>query len=735
LAFGRVVLLTDRPLADLDGDASGIDVVTGITVATREDYSRFVVTGLREHLTTPFVLLVQWDGFVVNPAAWSDAFLDFDYIGARWHWHRDGMDVGNGGFSLRSRRLLDALADPAIVVDANEDEVICRKYRPFLEQRYGIRFAPASLADRFSFEADYAAGTPFGFHGLFNFWRVLSPAELAEFCSDAPDAIALSPQFGQLCRNYMNLGRWSEAATCLERAVAADPGRTDLAEALAHCRASAARTPAARRNDPCPCGSGRRYKHCHGSGSGSDAVAAADADAETRLRSALALHQRGDVDAAERAYRELLAHVPGHPIAEHFLGVARYQRGDFTEALPLLQRSTAARPQEPDFHLNLGLALLATGEEDGAIAEIGETLRLNPRHPAAHNNLGLALQARNRLPEAIAAFRAAVALQPSYAEAHWNLSLALLAAGEFAEGWREYEWRLRVPALGGVERPSPLPRWDGRIAPGRRLRLTTEQGFGDAIQFARFVPMLARAGMRIELQCRPELHRLFRSLEGVERLLAPDDHTGTAECVHHLMSVPAVLGLDAASLPESVPYLGVARADVDAWRARTRALGEVLKVGVVWAGRKTHTNDRNRSLPFEALAPLVDLDGIRLVSLQQGDVPEAFARLATSGRIASYASVITDFYDTAALIEALDVVVTVDTSVAHLAGALARPVIVMLPFAPDWRWMLGRTDSAWYPTATLVRQATARDWAPVVAEVRQLLAARARSPGGGAPSG
>jgi hypothetical protein len=263
-AFGRVLFVTDRSFA-LDG----VDVLTIPMLASRDAYSQFVVKALGRHIDTPHALLIQWDGFVVNAGAWTDEFLDYDYIGARWGWEQEGQSVGNGGFSLRSKRLLDALADPDIVDIAIEDAAICRTYRPLLEQRYGIRFAPGALADRFAFETTYPAGTPFGFHGLFNFWLYFGKPDIEAFAAMATPAILGSAQCLQLAKNLAELQRDDEAAHLLERIVAAHPARQEAAQLLRGLRGprspaepAGAKPPG--RNDPCPCGSGRRFKSCHG---------------------------------------------------------------------------------------------------------------------------------------------------------------------------------------------------------------------------------------------------------------------------------------------------------------------------------------------------------------------------------------------------------------------------------------------------------------------------------------
>lgn len=270
-AFGHVLFVTDRAF-----DIDGISVIRIAPLASKAAYSHFMVKALRRHVATEFVLIIQWDGFVINPSAWSDTFLDYDYVGARWGWPTDGHTVGNGGFSLRSRRLLDALADPHVAEIAVEDEAICRTYRTYLETARGIRYAPEAMADQFSFETTYPQGLPFGFHGLFNFWLFFRKADLFAFLEMATPAILGSLQCMQLAKNLAELQRNDEAAMMLSKILAAHPGHAEAARLLATLGgtvpaptvAPASSAPAANRavgrNDPCPCGSGKRYKACHG---------------------------------------------------------------------------------------------------------------------------------------------------------------------------------------------------------------------------------------------------------------------------------------------------------------------------------------------------------------------------------------------------------------------------------------------------------------------------------------
>jgi hypothetical protein len=263
--FGRVLLVTDRAF-----DLAGVDVLRIAPLASREAYSHFVIKELAQHIRTEFVLMVQWDGFVINPAAWSDEFLEFDYIGAKWGWPTDGHTVGNGGFSLRSKRLLDALADPHVAEFPIEDEAICRHYRSYLEATHGIRFAPETVADQFSFEASYPKGLPFGFHGLFNFWLFFQKPDIAAFLEMTTPAILGSPQCMQLAKNLAELKRTAESAMVANRILGAHPSHAEAAGLLGRLTIPAPATPAVAavkpvgRNDPCPCGSGKRYKACHG---------------------------------------------------------------------------------------------------------------------------------------------------------------------------------------------------------------------------------------------------------------------------------------------------------------------------------------------------------------------------------------------------------------------------------------------------------------------------------------
>jgi tetratricopeptide (TPR) repeat protein len=717
VAFARTLLLTSELPPGIVA-TPGIDVTPIPAITSRDGYSDFVLKSLLPYVETSHVLLVQWDGYVINPSAWEPAFAECDYIGAKWFWYNDGMRVGNGGFSLRSRRLLEALQDPRIVRVDNEDSTIGRSYRPLLEREHGIRFATEDVADRFSFEAAYPIGTPFGFHGLYNFCRTVPQAEIAALCPNFSDTIARSPQLLQLLRNCSALGQWQAAAAIGRRIVAASPDADEAGTLLATAEKRAGAPPSAGRNDPCPCGSGRKFKQCHGSFSAPAAALPVDADA--LARAAVAAHQAGRIDEAERGYRGALAVAPDHPIASHYLGVALYQRNRFDEAIPLLARSAAAVPQEPEFHNNLGLALAAVDRHDDAAAAYRRALELKPAHAIAWNNLGLVLNAALRLPEAIDAFRQAIAHKPDFAQAHWNLSLALLTQGEYRKGWREYAWRESIGELAGRERRYAGPRWDGVVREGMTLLITAEQGLGDMLQFIRLVEPLARNGVTVLVSAPRPLLSLLATAPGVARVFGPQDPIPAYDAHAPLLALADAFGIDASTIPANVPYLKPDPRRCTEVANTLSAYAGRRKIGLAWAGNRAHANDRRRSIALSQLAPLLDTPAAAWFSLQPIADDAAAAALNAASELIRL-PVRSEFDGTAALVSQLDLIITVDTSIAHLAGALARPTWVLLPFAPDWRWQTQRTDSPWYPTARLFRQPRPGAWDTVIRDVQAAL--------------
>jgi hypothetical protein len=340
----------------------------------------------------------------------------------------------------------------------------------------------------------------------------------------------------------------------------------------------------------------------------------------------------------------------------------------------------------------------------------------------AHVALGNLRADQMRNEEALAAFDAALELEPSDVSARWSRSLVLLRMGNFGEGFEEFEHRAGS-IVASASRMLAGPDWNPNAGQlDKRLLLYAEQGLGDTIQFVRLAKVLQQRGHDVALLPPQSLERLCRTLDPNIAVLRADRPLSPHDAHCSLMSLPAKLGLDLNSIPAPVPYLSVDAEMLAQWRSRLSAL-PAPRVGLCWSGSKTHNNDAQRSIPFAQLEPLSTAPGISFVSLVKDVRPSDASALVAQTNVVDLMADVADFYDTAGLISALDLVVTVDTSIAHLAGALGKPVWVLLPFAPDWRWLTDREDSPWYPTARLFRQPGAGAWQPVLERVAAELAA------------
>ncbi|MBK8163476.1 MAG: glycosyltransferase family protein [Gammaproteobacteria bacterium] len=453
------------------------------------------------------------------------------------------------------------------------------------------------------------------------------------------------------------------------------------------------------------------------------------------------------------AYERALALKPGYAEAWLNRGNALETLSRTDEALASYERAAALRPELAPVHFNRGNILRKLGRKEEALESYGRVLALKPDYAEAWNNRGNVLRELNcpeaalpdieralalrpeyadawlnrgiildvlsRREEALDCFRRVIALQPDHAEAHYCISLQRLLNGDFRQGWAEYEWRWKV-ADTGIPPDYPQPLWLGREdLDGRGILLHAEQGFGDTLQFCRYARLVADRGARVILQVQPSLASLLARLAGPAQIVAQGAPLPPFDLHCPLMSLPLALGTDLQSIPAGIPYLSADTAKVAAWRTRL-GTGNTPRVGLAWSGRPTHRNDTNRSIRLQELAPLLDA-GATFVSLQKEVREEDRASLASMPGIRHFGDALQDYDDTAALIECLDLVVTVDTSVAHLAGALGKPVWILLPSNPDWRWLLQREDSPWYPTARLFRQARINDWNNPISNVASAL--------------
>jgi tetratricopeptide (TPR) repeat protein len=493
---------------------------------------------------------------------------------------------------------------------------------------------------------------------------------------------------------------------------------------------------------------------------------------------AVILQAEGKAAEAEAVFRYVLKVAPDNPDALHFVGLAEYQKGRTDAALRLMMRAVQVGGDNPDFSANLGKLLLALGRpaEAGTVfrralelapksadlhlrmaethrllgnldeAEAGyrRALALDPKLAGAGNGLGLVLEAQGRTKEAeavyrrtlkacgelpdvlynlgnvlrdqhkadpaIAAYRRAIDCRPDFAEAHVHLAFALLLKGDFRPAWREYEWRWRVPAFAGSRRAFAEPAWDGGPLKGRTLLLYAEQGFGDTLQFARYAGVAAAKGGRVILECQPALARLMRTATGVRKAVAQGAKLPKFDCHAPLLGVPGLVGTTLKTVPADVPYLAAEPTLARKWRKKLGG-GDGLKIGIAWRGTAERRGNPARACPLTAFRPFLADGRFRLFGLQK-DIAAEDKPLPKG--IVDLADDLDDFADTAAAVAALDLVVTIDTAVAHLAGALGKPTFLLLSTAGDWRWLTKRKDSPWYPSMRIFRQARAGEWAAVL---------------------
>jgi Tfp pilus assembly protein PilF len=439
--------------------------------------------------------------------------------------------------------------------------------------------------------------------------------------------------------------------------------------------------------------------------------------AKAELNLGVALMDEGELEAAGELLRAALALEPKLPQAHYNLGNLLEKQAALEEAAASFRRAAQLAPEFYEAHNNLGAVLLKAGKPAGALASFERALALNPRHAEAHHNLGNTLADLGRDADALASYRQAVALDPAHVQAAFAEAMLTLLAGELRVGFEQYESRWRLETL--PPRGFAAPLWNGEDLAGRTILLHAEQGYGDTIQCLRYVPQVAARGGRIVLEVPTELLGLARRLPEIDELVARGDALPEFELQCPLFSLPRAFGTTLDSIPAPVPYLGAAPEAVARWRER---LGTApgLKVGIAWAGSPMHRSDAQRSIAIEQWLPLLRLEGVRWFSLQAGARAADLARLP-EGLVTDLALELRDFAETAAAIRNLDLVIAVDTAVAHLAGALGSPAFVLLRERPDWRWLLGRDDSPWYPTLRLFRQRRAGDWEDVLRRVRGVL--------------
>jgi len=446
------------------------------------------------------------------------------------------------------------------------------------------------------------------------------------------------------------------------------------------------------------------------------------------------------LDKAEVICRKILKAAPNNARAMHLLGLTIYKRGGNEQAADLIARAMELRPDLPEIHNSLGMVMMVLGRYKEGLDAYRQTLRLLPKNqahdlPKLYSNIGNAYQLLGRFDEALKYHERSLIEKPGDPIAIWNRAHIFLLHGEFLKGWPGHEIRFQLPKAKTKFYPHrfDVPKWDGKPFPGKRLFIHDEQGLGDIIQFARYLPLVKPLGGTVIFEVRGALLELFRDLPGVDVLVERMPNTKSTlefDLAIPLLSLPAAFGTTLETVPADIPYLHAEPGKAAQWRERFRQDGirdDLLKIGVVWAGNLDNIPLRHRSFELRQLAPYLKLSGVQLIGLQKGaETATQVERLPEDLAFPNYGEEFEDFTDTAAAIENLDLVVTIDTAVAHLAGAMGKPVWTMLAYPPDWRWLLEREDNPWYPTMRLFRQEKMGEWWPLFERVADALREQVR---------
>jgi tetratricopeptide (TPR) repeat protein len=433
-----------------------------------------------------------------------------------------------------------------------------------------------------------------------------------------------------------------------------------------------------------------------------------------------AYHKTGQLEKAITFYERTIQLNPS-PSAYNNLGSALLEKGQIDEGIICYKKALQIDPNYANAYCNMGVAFREKRQIDEVIISFYKTIRLNPNHADAYSNLGSILSNKRQLDESIKNYQAALRLNPNHAEAHYGLSLVLLSLGNFIEGLKEHEWRWKSKDFICQYRNFSQPFLDISVIEGRTIFLYAEQGLGDNIQFIRYAPLIAQRGGNVILECSKELKSLLQNITSISKVITYGEQLPEFDMYCPLLSLPFVFNTRVETIPAKIPYITADTELVRKWGKKLHDDNSLFKIGLVWAGNPKHKNNYDRSCSLEVFRPLTQCENISFYSLQKGEAGKQAKNSFEGMNFIDYMDEVHDFADTAALIENLDLIVSVDTAVAHLAGALGKQVWTLLPFAPDWRWMLNREDSPWYPTMRLFRQPSPGDWKSVIDKIKDEL--------------
>jgi tetratricopeptide (TPR) repeat protein len=443
-------------------------------------------------------------------------------------------------------------------------------------------------------------------------------------------------------------------------------------------------------------------------------VSLADAIAEIS-----AFEQANKLDEADDLSNRVLAAMPDHPHVLHITGIVAYRKGRLAQAIERMERSAVLAPNVALYPRNMCEVYRGAGRLEDAVRAGQRAVELSPNDSRAYFNLALIHYERLELDEAVRVADQALALDPEFAEAHFEKAEALLLAGKMAAGWESYEWRFKLKQAEGMLPKTDKPQWDGGPLPSGRLLLIADQGFGDCIQFGRLIPWACERAPRPTLACSGELTNLLMQIPGIGRIVNRWEATGEYDAYIPLSGLPRLAGIGTDNVPLNDTYLAPKPELVAEWADRLDRLVPkgLRRVGLVWAGRPTHKNDKKRTLKLAQFAPLLARPDIAVLTVQKGDQIAQVGSYYGRAPLINLGPDIADFADTMAILKSVERLVTIDTSVAHIAGACGVPTSVVLPYAPDWRWLLHREDTPWYKSVKLFRQSQPYVWTDVIERV------------------